>query len=674
MPRGTALREAAWLSLAAAVVVTAADAVLIQTKKDFFTGGFLAVDTATRWADRLAFAAGSIVSDWALTAFVVVAVLAGGARLRLTPAARRVLAVGTAVLPFAVAMLIQYELAHYLGDALDVRLMFDLVEGRPSELFAVVAAHLATPAVLTGMACAGLLGVTWVVQRLTRAWAGASVTAVEAGSGHRGFWLATGLLVVACWTTAAMRTGSAVLDNGLGRKPSAQLLGSVIEATTDVDRDGYGVLARPPDPDMWDPRVRPYALDVPGNGLDENGVGGDLPIGPPVVPPERAVPEFASRPDLVLVMLESFRADAMGAVVNGRRVTPVLDALAAKGYASQRAYSHNGYTVQSRYHLFAGRLPVVGDTTLLDDFKANGYEVAYFSAQDESFGADEYKPRFDRVDMFYDARQDRARRYTTFSTPGSLGVTASTLLGRVSAFLERRTKGRPLFLYVNFYDTHYPYVHAEMAPLVSDRSLRESDIRPGQAARLREVYLNAAANVDAAVGQLLGVVSAHLGHEPAVIVLADHGESLFDEGFLGHGHALDDVQTRIPLVVANLPLRLPDPVGQADLRSAIRAALVTGASGRPTVYPRRTEPLFQYLGKLHRPKQIAFVLEDGRFVYDFRAARVGLPDGTWVGEARLTPADRERFVALVRYWERLRLAQASHEARVGADDGADDPQ
>jgi hypothetical protein len=660
--------------LAAAAVVTVADATLIQIKKDFFTGGFLAVDTATRWTDRLAFACGSLLSDWALTAFVVVAVLGAASRLRLTPAARRVLAAGTAVLPFAGAMLIQYELAHYLGDVLDVRLMWDLVGGRPSELLAVAAAHLVTPTVLSGIACAGLLGVTWAVQRLTRARAATGVTSAEAGPGHRALLWATGLLLVACSATAAMRVHSGVLDNGLGRKPSAQVLGALIEAATDVDRDGYGMLARPPDPDMWDPRVSPYALDVPGNGLDEDGVGGDLPAGTAVAPPELAVPVFASRPDLIVVMLESFRADAMGMILNGRPVTPVLDALAKRGYASLRAYSHNGYTVQSRYHLFAGRLPVVDGTTLLDDFKANGYEVAYFSAQDESFGADEYKPGFDRVDVFYDARQDRAKRYTTFSTPGSLGVTASTLLGRVSAFLERRDKSRPLFLYVNVYDTHYPYFHREMAPLVSDQRLQEPDIRPGQVARLREMYFNAAANVDAAVGTLLAGVSAHLGYEPGVIVLADHGESLFDEGFLGHGHALDDVQTRIPLVVANVPLRLPDPVGQADLRSAIRAALIEGAVGRPTSYPRRSEPLFQYLGKLHRPKQVAFVLDSGRFVYDFRASKVGLPDGTWVREEHLAPSDRERFLALVRYWERLRLAQASYEARTPVGRGADDPQ
>lgn len=671
MPTVSRLREPIWLSLAAAVAVSAADATLIQVRKDFFTGGFLAVDAATQWADRLAFALGSVLSDWSLAALIVVGVLAVASKLRLAPAARHVLAFGAAVLPFAAAMLVQYELARYLGDAIDVGLMFDLTGGRPSELLAVAAAHLATPAVLSGAACAGLLGFTWVAQRFSRRRSRHAMVVPGQGPGLRGLLMAVGLLFVALPVTGAMRVTSAVLDNGLGRKPSNQLLGALIETVTDVDRDGYGMLARPADPDMWDPRVSPYALDVPGNGLDEDGVGGDLPPGRALAPPAATMPVFTSRPDIVLVMLETFRADAMGAVVNGRRVTPVLEALAAKGYASHRAYSHNGYTVQSRYHLFAGSLPIVTGPTLLDDFKANGYEVAYFSAQDESFGADEYEPGFDRADVFYDARQDRTKRYTTFSTPGSLGVTASTLLERVSAFLDRRARDRPLFLYVNFYDTHYPYFHREMTALVSDRALRESDIRPGQALRVREAYFNAAANVDAAIGRLLDDVSAHLGHEAGIIVLADHGESLFDDDFLGHGHALNDVQTRIPLVIANLPVRLPDPVGQADLRGAILAALTGGASGRPSSEARGGDPLFQYLGKLHRPKQIAFVLDEGRFVYDFRSSRVGLPGGSWVAEGELAPGERRRFLELVHYWERLRLAQAAHEAQVAPRDTDD---
>jgi hypothetical protein len=61
---------------------------------------------------------------------------------------------------------------------------------------------------------------------------------------------------------------------------------------------------------------------------------------------DRPGPEWRSRQTVVLIALESFRADAVGATLGGRPVTPVLDALSATGASSSRAYSHNGYTVQ----------------------------------------------------------------------------------------------------------------------------------------------------------------------------------------------------------------------------------------------------------------------------------------------------------------------------------------
>ena len=67
--------------------------------------------------------------------------------------------------------------------------------------------------------------------------------------------------------------------------------------------------------------------------------------------------------------------------------------------------------------------------------------------------------------------------------------------------------------------------------------------------------MNTTSNVDRAIGDMLERVRKALGREPGVIVLSDHGESLFDEGFLGHGYTLNDAQTRIPLVVSGLPTR-----------------------------------------------------------------------------------------------------------------------
>jgi arylsulfatase A-like enzyme len=369
---------------------------------------------------------------------------------------------------------------------------------------------------------------------------------------------------------------------------------------------------------------------------------------------------------VILIVLESFRADAVGAMVNGKAVTPILDELARGGVSVQRAYSHNGYTTQSRYHIMAGSLAGLRTGTLIDDFKAQGYEVAYFSGQDESFGGAQFEVGFDRADVAFDARQAKDLRYSTFTTAGSLALPHTVVQSRVVEFLARRQKTRPLFLYINFHDTHYPYHHAGIAPLVSSAALPESQIQPSRIAALRETYLNTAANVDRAIGDTLRAVRQHLPAAPAVIVTADHGESLFDEGFLGHGYALNDAQTRIPLVVTGLPLLLEEPVGQIDLRDALAAALTNppAPGAAPVVAARPDKAVFQYLGNLNRPRQIAFETATSTIAYDFRTQLARVDHDQWRPVDALSAEASARLRALVHYWERMVLARGRNARRA----------
>jgi arylsulfatase A-like enzyme len=362
------------------------------------------------------------------------------------------------------------------------------------------------------------------------------------------------------------------------------------------------------------------------------------------------------------LVLESFRADAVGRIVNGKAVTPVLDSLAREGVASPVAFSHNGYTTQSRFHLFTGSLAGKRrDGSLVDDFKANGYQTAYFSAQDESFGGSALGVGFDRAEVAYDARQDRERRYSTSTTAGSLAVSHATLQERIATFLRTRDRSRPLFLYVNFHDTHFPYHHDDIAPLVSSQVLRRAQIRPSRKDDVQEMYFNAAANVDRALGSTLEAVRRALGSDPAVVVTADHGESLFDQNFLGHGYALNDVQTRIPLIARGLPLEIVEPFGQVDLRNAIVEALSDARSDNvgPRAFARADKVVFQYLGHVDRPRQIAFLSGAGRMIYDFRDERVLLPDGTTASPASLSGEPAAQFLRLVHFWERMMLARTA---------------
>lgn len=662
-------RDWATATLLSAIVVTMADSLVLQRKRSLFGGGFLAEDYLQGWAETSLFFVGSVLSDAGLAGALAAVGLLIAAKVRLGAAARRAAAVAAAAGPLLTAVAAFHELHVQIGGAFDFMLMFELAGRRPEEFLAVASAHLLSFAAIVIVATLVVVALLWRVQRRFGDGAWDALPA----SPRRVFALCLGLLLVSLSSSVGLRLGNDSLDNGLRRKPSGRLLGTVVEFLSDVDRDGYGLLGRPSDPAPWDSRVYPYALDVPGNGVDEDGVGGDLPS---LATAEAArgdewtapPPIFGDRRPVVLVVLESVRADVLEASLDGRPVTPALRALAARGGSSEAAYSHNGYTAQSRFHLLAGTL-IHGPqrTTLLDDFKANGYEVAYFSAQDESFGGPDYDVGFTRADVRYDARQDPQLRYSTFATQGSLAVSYRVLQRRISEFLHVRRREKPLFLYVNFHDAHFPYHHQDVVPLVTDVALERREIGPGRRDELWRTYANTVANVDKAVGEVLQDVASTTGLEPGVVVTSDHGESLYDSGFLGHGYALDDVQTRIPLIVSNLPMRIREPFGQVDLRRALLDAMRGGTRPpTPVVEADEGRPVFQYLGTIDRPRQIAFTTRAGRTIYDFRDGRfvTAASEGRWRRTEELNDHDRRQFLELLWTWERLALRRASGWTRV----------
>ena len=677
-----------WFSgtIAAALLVTLVDAALLQRKWNYFTGGFLSVDYVQSLSQAAAFLAGSLVADLAVLAPLFIAAAYVVRFLRLHAWVTWVLAVAISVTPLLVADLVSYSVLSFLGDAFDLSLTFQATGGSVAEVLAVSDAHLEKFLWAGAAAVTAAVIAVWMLMR----WAprGARL-APTVDRPTRVIGLSTATFVAGSVGVLVLRMLSPVADNGLKRKPSAQVLSLGVASISDVDRDGYGLLGRIRDPAPFDGRIFPYAIDTPGNGVDEDGLAGDLPAC--VVPYVESPPHdkgWVRRPNLLLIMLESVRADVPNSRFAGRAVMPEVAALAAAGVALDHAYSHNGFTVQSRKHVFSGTVrDRTNGTSLIDDFNANGYQTAYFSAQDESFGGPDGDIGFARASVSYDARADVDKRYTSSTTPGSLAVPYSVLLSRVAAFLEERTDPRPLFLYVNFHDTHFPYHHRGIRSILPGPVLSQGEIVPERRNALRAMYLNTVANVDFAIGEVLRRTNATLGAEPAVVLTSDHGEGLFDEGFLGHGYELTDVQTRIPLIVSNLPVKLVEPFVQSDLRGAIGASLMTPLSqdAAPQVIEDKAREVFQYIGTVERPEQIGFTRLDGRMSYDFRSRKVQVGSGGWVDPSELPAPEAGRFLRLVHTWERLMLksskspagaplAMNSHGSAGPCDDQAGDGQ
>lgn len=251
----------------------------------------------------------------------------------------------------------------------------------------------------------------------------------------------------------------------------------------------------------------------------------------------------AGPPNIILITLDTTRADRMGFLGSRRGLTPHLDALAAESVVFIHAYSQAPLTSVSHASILSGTypqyhqvldfpLPLGSEVPYAPDIlRAHGYLTGAFLgslALDPKGGA----PGFDRGFDIYDAHfhsEDFAQkgRYQSIQRRGD------EVVEHALAWLKQNPR-RPLFLWVHLYDAHDPYDPPE----------------PFKSRYRTELYDGGVAYVDATVGKLLGELKARGLYDSSVIaVMADHGESLGAHGEDTHGIFLYDDTIRVPLLI-----------------------------------------------------------------------------------------------------------------------------
>jgi Sulfatase len=634
-------------------ILTLVDALLIGRSTDLFTGGFLVVQPQRTALHFMGFLLASLVLDVTLVLGIWLIGLPLLRRLRLGTRQRVATAAMLALLPPLAFLYVRYQLSRYLGELIDPGLWLALAGGSPIEWFAQAEAQLIpVAATLTATLVAGGL----LVRALRSAPDPASVALAfavpTAGALLLGFAAAAvgsiGIFSLVC------SSGGGADCEALETKASGAVLVRGLERLTDFDLDGYGLFSPLTDQAPFDPSRHPFALDIPGDGIDQNGLAGDHPADyQPPADEFTETPVFKRRPNVLIIFLEGVRADILGARVGGRAVTPFLDELVAQGARSEHAYANSPYTARSRGQLMGGRLaPYPGQSTLIDDFHANGYTVAWFSGQDESFGLRESEMLgLARTDAHFDARDDPAHTVSRFRTSGSLAVSWKQVNRRIGEYLDTRSPGRPLLLYVNYGDTHFPYDHRELDNLLGVERLKRREIQPENGPGVYRTYANATANVDLAIRELVSLAREKLGGgDLSIIVTSDHGEALFEDGVLGHGLALDSTQTRVPLVVVGLGGVWPEPLGLSDVRASLQRALEAGDAGshaRARFEPVPGRRILQYMALVENPRLLCLRGLDTELRYD---------------TSRRAPPESADFDSLIWWWESLQLANARHPA------------
>lgn len=258
-------------------------------------------------------------------------------------------------------------------------------------------------------------------------------------------------------------------------------------------------------------------------------------------------------PSVLVVTLESVRADHLGAYGDPLAQTPAFDQLAAEGALFSRAYAPAPLTLPSLATLFTGLNPPAhgvrddGDFALGDDaltlaerFREEGYATVAFTSAlltGDGWGLAQ------GFDTFHGLRWAQSASPVPLDERDAADV-VDDAIAALSA------ESRPVFAWVDLSDARAPY-----DPLEPWRSEREDSAYDGEISE-----------VDAALGRLVRAWDA--AHpDSLVLITADHGESLGDRGERGHGLLLQDATLRVPLVLrarGALEDELPDPELRAD--------------------------------------------------------------------------------------------------------------
>ncbi|HVT09808.1 MAG TPA: sulfatase, partial [Polyangia bacterium] len=349
----------------------------------------------------------------------------------------------------------------------------------------------------------------------------------------------------------------------------AALVGPVLQvgqALLDGDGDGYARALGGGDCDDGDPDVHPGASDLPGDGIDADCDGQDASSGLPPPAVMSAVP--ASVPpdlNLLLVTIDTLRADHLGCYGYGRPTSPAIDALAAAGVLFENGWAHAPSTRYSMPAIATGRWPsaITWDESiwwprmgrnmrttaeaLHDDgyFTAGMFSFNYFAIGDHR--------GFERgMDLY---RSDRAALHVAVNGPmESRGSSSREMTDDAIAFVDAH-RDHKFFLWLHYYDPHLSYEpHAEVPSFGSARvDLYDGEIR----------------YTDLHFGRLLEHLrQTGLWDRTAIVLTGDHGEGFGEHGVSEHGFDLYTAQTKVPFIVrvpGLPPRRVTAPAGHVDI-------------------------------------------------------------------------------------------------------------
>jgi len=318
--------------------------------------------------------------------------------------------------------------------------------------------------------------------------------------------------------------------------------------------------------------------------------------------------------DLVLISIDTLRADHLSSYGYERETSPFLDARAAEGVRFTDARSPSPWTLPAHTtmltglsfpnHLvveddarYGGPSPFVGQALAHKGFQTGGFvSTLYVSTR---FGFDKGFAHFQDFDI-HNSKKNLSGE-----------VNAEDVIGEALEWARTTTPGKPIFLFIHLYDVHYGYDPPAPYDTIFDRANNEDDLKyrkysyykrnpvdDEQMAHQVAQYDEEIRYVDAQLERLHNAFEA-AGRDSTWIVTSDHGEEFNERGSWGHAHTLYKEQLHVPFIAwgdrISSPRVVTQRVGIEDIAPTLAkwggtALDVDGIDLRPIMVGGRTPP------------------------------------------------------------------------------------
>jgi len=290
-----------------------------------------------------------------------------------------------------------------------------------------------------------------------------------------------------------------------------------------------------------------------------------------------------SRPDVLLIVVDTLRADHLGSYGYARDTSPHIDALAADSTRYTRAFSHAPWTTPSVAALLTSRYPASLGIANVQSPLPDGVALLPELLRDAGYRTGAFVSH-----SFVSRKWGFARGFDSFDesqVKGHLATTSPALSDLAIDWLERHLGDQPVFLLLHYFDPHFGYLEQRDFPFEGRDPSYTGPVRSGSLPsrfadapetlgaddlrELRRLYDSEIALTDREIGRVLACLRDAGRYASSVVVLTgDHGEEFLDHGALDHAKTLYDELVRVPLLV-KLPGRPPatvdSPVALVDV-------------------------------------------------------------------------------------------------------------